>query len=414
MDPTIAVIEDDEGMRGLITAVLESRGWRVAPFDSVGAALEALAAAPPDLLIVDVNLPDGCGLDLIGAVRDRTGSTVPAIVLSGQREERDIARGFAAGAIDFVAKPFRRDELLARCSVQLARAATSPGDSACVATDRSGAPLPLVGGLAFGRYSVVRELGRGGQGCVLLAQDRARGGALVALKVVEAGPDLDEVARTRFVRETYALARVRHPGVVQIYDVGVSKDHLSYAMEYVPGTSLRARVEAAPLGPDEAGAVARGLLEALAALTDAHVIHRDLKPENIVLCGDRLDRPVIIDFGLARGAVDRAITQPDIIIGTPGYLAPEVIDGRDPNHRSDLFALGMTLRFALTGEEVFPHLSGMALLQAMARRQVSIPSCAGPGVQPLLRGLLQLDPARRWPTARAALAALPELGLQPA
>ena len=249
---------------------------------------------------------------------------------------------------------------------------------------------------------------------MLLAQDRAQGGALVALKVVEAGPDQDEVARTRFVRETYALARVRHPGVVQIYDVGVSKDHLYYAMEYVPGTSLRARVEAAPLGADEAGALARGLLEALAALTDAHVIHRDLKPENIVLCGDRLDRPVIIDFGLARGAVDRAITQPDIIIGTPGYLAPEVIDGRDPDRRSDLFALGMTLRFALTGEEVFPHLSGMALLQTMARRQVSIPSCAGPGVQPLLRGLLQLDPARRWPSARAALAALPELGLQPA
>ena len=165
MDPTIAVIEDDEGMRGLITAVLESRGWRVAPFDSVGAALDSLAAAPPDLLIVDVNLPDGCGLDLIGAVRDRTGSTAPAIVLSGLREERDIARGFAAGAIDFVAKPFRRDELLARCSVQLARAATSapPRHGAtCGATDRSGAPLPLVGGLAFGRYSAVRELGRGG------------------------------------------------------------------------------------------------------------------------------------------------------------------------------------------------------------------------------------------------------------
>jgi CheY-like chemotaxis protein len=414
MGQTIAVIEDDECMQALLVALLQARGWSVEPFDSVRDAAQALGAAPPDLMIVDVNLPDGCGLDLIGEVRDRTGRTVPAIVLSGLCEERDIARGFAAGAIDFMAKPFRREELLARCSIQLARAATptapAPAPSACVATDRSGAPLPLVGGLAFGRYTVMRELGRGGQGCVLLAEDQAQGGALVALKVIQAGPEQDEASRTRFVRETYALARVRHPGVVQIYDVGVFKDHLYYAMEYVPGVSLRDHTEAAPLGADEAGAFARGMLEALAALSDADVIHRDLKPENIVLRDGRIDRPVIIDFGLARGSVDRAITSPEIIIGTPGYLAPEVIDGQDPTHQSDLFALGMTLRFALLCEEAYPHLSGVALLGAVARRQVTIPTCLEPGVQLLLRGLLQLDPARRWATAQSALAALPELG----
>ncbi len=412
MGQRIAVIDDDEATRALLTAVLQARGWGVEAFGSVRDAIQALGASAPDLMIVDVNLPDGCGLDLIGEVRDRSGRTVPAIVLSGLCEERDIARGFAAGAIDFVAKPFRREELLARCSIQLARAAkpTPPGPSAKVATDRSGAPLPLVDGRAFGRYTVVRELGRGGQGCVLLARDHAQGEALVALKVLEAGPEQDEAARTRFVRETYALARVRHPGVVQIYDVGVFQDHLYYAMEYVPGTSLRAHVEATPLGADEAGLLARGLLEALAALGDAHLIHRDLKPENVVLRNGRIDRPVIIDFGLARGEVDRAITRPEIIIGTPGYLAPEVIEGHDPTHQSDLFALGMTLRFGLVCEEAYPHLHGVALLEAVARRPVTIPTCAAPGVQLLLRGLLQLDPARRWASAQAALLALPELG----
>jgi CheY-like chemotaxis protein len=407
----IAIVDDEPAVRALLDAILASRGWTVEGYASVAEALVGLTEKQaPDLMIVDIQLPDGCGLDLIGQVRDRTGRAVPAIVLSGLRDERDMTRGFAAGAIDFIGKPFRREELLARCGLHLARSAPptdsiGSGESLTVARVAADLQLPTVAGRVFGRYEPVRELGRGGQGCVLLARDSARGGALVALKVLEV--DHEEVAlhRARFVRETYALSRVKHPGVVEIHDVGDFQGRLYYAMEHVEGCSLRDRALERPLDAAEATALARGLLAGLGALEAAKVLHRDLKPANIVLRGGRVDQPVIIDFGLARGHKDRAITRPDIILGTPGYLAPEVVQGSDPDLRSDLFSLGITLRFAMTGEDLYPHLHGLGLIEAMARREVPLPETT-PDLAALLRGLVELDPRRRCASAAAGLALL--------
>ncbi len=409
MGHRIAVVDDEEAIRSFLAQLLEGRGWTVETYDTIEGALRGLAAAPPDLIIVDVNLPDGCGLDLIGRIRNQSGKTVPAIVLSGLCDEQDIVRGFAAGAIDFIGKPFQKDELLGRCAVQLGRTAPTqapaPRPSAL-----SGDPLLPVtgGGLVFGRYEVVSELGRGGQGCVLLVRDTAKGGERLALKVLAPAATKDETIRTRFIRETYALARVRHPGVVVIRDVGAFQGWLYYTMDHVVGPSLRRRVAQGPLDLDEVRLLAHGLLRALVALDEARLIHRDLKPENIILRDGDPAQPVIIDFGLARGATDRAITRPDTIIGTPGYVAPEVVRGQDPDHRSDLFGLGLTLRHALTGEDVFPHLSGLRLLEAVARGPIPIPTCA-PDLEALLQGLLHTDPRRRFATAADVLTAHPHL-----
>ena len=131
-----------------------SERYEVECFSTLGEAMAALPLRPPDLLVADVALPDGCGLDLVGLLRAPDGSRVPAIVLSGRKAESDYVRGFAAGAADYLAKPFTSAELLARCQVHLARAAarSSPHE----ATE-----LPSRDGLAFGRYEVERELGRG-------------------------------------------------------------------------------------------------------------------------------------------------------------------------------------------------------------------------------------------------------------
>lgn len=411
MGHRIAVVDDEEGIRCILAQLLETRGWTVEPYDSVESALRGLATNPPDLLIVDVHLPDGCGLDLIGRVRTQSGKTVPAIVLSGSCEEQDIVRGFAAGAIDFISKPFHREELIGRCAVQLGRTATpSASSSALHPVARLSEPLlpRAAGDLVFGRYELVSELGRGGQGCVLLVRDTAQAGERLALKVLSPSATRDETTRTRFIRETYALAKVRHPGVVVIRDVGAFQGWLYYTMEHVVGPSLRKRVAQEPLGHDDVRLLAHGLLRALAALDESRLIHRDLKPENIILRDGDPARPVIIDFGLARGATDRAITRPDTIIGTPGYVAPEVVRGQDPDHRSDLFCLGLTLRHALTGQDVFPHLSGLRLLEAVARGPIPIPRCA-PDLEELLRGLLQIDPRRRFATAADVLTAHPQL-----
>src|SRR5438477_12957121 len=124
MPGRVAVVEDEDIVRCLLETILEDRGYEVRAFATITAATEGLRDSPPDLLIVDVRLPDGCGLDLVGSLRTDSGSRVPAIVLSGMREERDFVRGFAAGAVDYLAKPFVRDELLARCAVHLARSSS--------------------------------------------------------------------------------------------------------------------------------------------------------------------------------------------------------------------------------------------------------------------------------------------------
>ena len=214
------------------------------------------------------------------------------------------------------------------------------------------------------------------------------------------------------IRDRYSLSRVHHPSVAAIRDVGSHQSWLYYTMELVEGPTLRSYTGGAPLGSAECRALAHGLLHALEALERAGVIHRDLKPENVILRGGNPAQPVLVDFGLARGATDRAITRPDLLIGTPGYMAPEVIDGHEPTHLSDLFALGLTLRFALVGEDIYPHLQGMALLQAVVREQIPIPGPIAADLGRVIRSLVERAPNRRMPSAHLARALLAH-GSQP-
>ncbi len=398
----VTVVDDDDFVRELIQTILEERGYTVSCYPSIASAREGLADAAPDLLIVDVQLGDGCGLDLVGNVRNATGRKVPAIVLSGLRDERDFVRGFAAGAVDYLAKPFVKDELLARCAVHLARTSTFEP------SNQLESDLPEKDGLVFGRYRIQRELGRGGYGKVYLATDAERDGAPCALKVLAplAGEQSD--ARMRFIRETYALASVEDPHVVKVFDVGAVQGRLYYAMEFVAGEDLWARaLRKGSLDEEEARSVLRGLLGALVSLERAGILHRDLKPENILLRGGKLDEPVLVDFGLARRRVDRGITDPDVLIGTIAYIPPEVIRGRAPDRRSDLFSLAMSIRNALDGEEVFPRLQGVELLTEIARGPIPLPAVGlSAGFARLLDRLLRVNPEERFETAAEALTAL--------
>ncbi len=390
-------------MRALVTGILEDRGYLVAAYASFREASQALNADPPDLLITDVELPDGCGLDLLG-LRDAAGQKVPAIVLSSLNRERDFVRGFAAGAVDYLGKPFSRDELLARCAIHLARVAAQ-------ATHEVHIDLPEKEGLAFGRYKIERELGRGGYGQVFLARDAQRGDARVALKVLSALSGDHEEAKLRFIRETYTLASLSDPRIAVVYDVGASQGRLYYAMEYVEGTPLAARIwSGGTLDEAQTCALARGLLGALVVIARANLVHRDLKPANVILKNDRLDAPVLVDFGLAKRPYDRSVTDPNMIVGTPGFVSPEVIRGGAVDQRSDLFSLGLTLRFALVGEEVFPALKGVELLTAMARGPIPPPEARlSPPFAAFLERLVEIDPEERLPNAEVALGILDTL-----
>jgi CheY-like chemotaxis protein/predicted Ser/Thr protein kinase len=397
----IGVLEDDDEIRHLLVSLLEGRGHEVQAWETIADARAWMPGFGPELLVLDIDLPDGCGLD-VAHTRDPDGKLIPAIMLSSHGRETDIVRGFVAGAVDYVTKPFSSDELLARIAVRLAKASTPSAPASLPGLD-----LPERGGLVFGRYRVERLLGHGGYGEVFLARDAERGDARCALKVLAplAGEQVE--ARLRFIRETYAASRLDHPRIAGVRDVGAAQGRLYYAMDYVQGPTLHQRVdEGDPLTDDELRALARGLLEGAAALERAGIVHRDIKPENIVLRGGRAGEPVLVDFGLAKLPFDRGVTHADFIMGTPAYLPPEVILGDAADHRADLYQVGLALRFALTRDVPFPAHGGLALLNTIARTPVPPVTNAPEWLRALLDGLLAHGRDERPPSATDVLAGL--------
>ncbi|GAA3138815.1 hypothetical protein GCM10010449_68710 [Streptomyces rectiviolaceus] len=204
-----------------------------------------------------------------------------------------------------------------------------------------------------GRYRLLKPLGRGGMGVVHEAED-TRLGRRVAVKLLTAVEGLaeDDEARDRFLREAQALARIHHPGVVTLLDVGVADGTPYLVMQVLDGLSLAELVTRT--GPLPTAVVARVALDVVRGLTAAHeagVLHRDVKPSNIGI--NRDGRAVLHDFGLARLAGERAITRTGELVGTPQFMAPETIRGAAPGPSADLYGLGACMYLMLTGELPF-------------------------------------------------------------
>jgi len=204
-------------------------------------------------------------------------------------------------------------------------------------------------GRVIGHFKLVSRLGRGGTATVYRARDQ-RLDRQVALKVLPKElTDPESNALARFVREARAIARVQHPAIVSVFDVG-EVDSLRYiAMEFVDGESLRSKVHReGKVPPRDAIRVVATVARALHAAHEAGVIHRDIKPENILVT--RGGTIHVTDFGLAKFRNDRRnITLAGTAIGTPAYMSPEQCKGKKVDPRSDIYSLGVTLWYLLTG-----------------------------------------------------------------
>src|SRR5690606_23730991 len=212
--------------------------------------------------------------------------------------------------------------------------------------------LDLVG-RRLGRFEVSARLGAGGMGVVYRARDETLGRE-VALKVVSPWLVNDETARARLYREARAAARVKHPHVATVYDVGEEGGVTFLALELVEGLNLRDRLRRGGLPLQEARTIARGIAAALAAAHGAGVVHRDLKPDNVVLTHAGVK---VLDFGLARSLDDersqQRVTREGEVLGTVGYLSPEQALGKPLDARSDVFSFGVLLYEVLTGRLPF-------------------------------------------------------------
>ena len=256
------------------------------------------------------------------------------------------------------------------------------------------------------RYELVRALGSGAMGEVWEATDQVLCRP-VALKFVRAEATVDPAYQARLAREARALARLHHPNVVAVYDLGQASDgELFVALELVDGTSARAWAAAAPRTAAQVIATWRAVADGLAAVHRAGIVHRDLKPDNVFVARD--GRVVLGDFGLASLQADggsTTLTATGQILGTPLYMPLEQLRGGAATARSDQFALCVCLWEALVGERPWPVGGTVAALIVAMRAPPKLPRRHRGVLAVLARGL---DPApdRRWPDVAALSHAL--------
>ena len=241
----------------------------------------------------------------------------------------------------------------------------------------------------IGGYRILATLGRGGMGAVYRARDAD--GRMVALKLLHAHLD-DPETRERLRREVAALQKVRHAGVARVLDAEIESAEAFIVTELQAGTDLGRHVRReGPLAPRELAELAARLREALAVVHDAGVLHRDLTPGNVMVTPDG---PVLIDFGVAQVIEDARVTAAGLVTGTPGYVAPELLEGVDPSVATDWWGWAAVLTFAATGKPPFGR-GGIAAV--LTRVRAGKPALAGldERVADVLRRSLAVDPADR-------------------
>ncbi|SES21582.1 Serine/threonine protein kinase [Pedococcus cremeus] len=260
-------------------------------------------------------------------------------------------------------------------------------------TEAIGGAPGLPGGASLGPYRLVQQLGEGGMGVVHLALDPS--GRAVALKLLRPHIAYDPAARSRLAREVEVLGRVDDPRVAAVIDADLDGDQPYVVTRYVPGPSLDEVVrEQGPLEGQDLLRLGRGLAGALDAIHAADVIHRDLKPANVLMLdGD----PVVIDFGIAHVADDVRITMTGLVMGTPGYLSPEVVEGAPVTEATDWWGWAATLAFAASGTPPFGRGPMDVVLSRVSRGEADL-SGVDPRLAPLLYAALSPD-ARRRPDA---------------
>jgi serine/threonine protein kinase, bacterial len=260
---------------------------------------------------------------------------------------------------------------------------------------------PLVGIVLDGRYRVDTMIATGGMSAVYRGLD-LRLDRPVALKIMDSRYAGDQQFLTRFQREARAVARLKDPGLVAVYDQGIDGKHPFLVMELIEGGTLRELLrERGPMPPHAVAAVLGPVLGGLAVAHRAGLVHRDIKPENVLISDDGDVK--IADFGLVRAVAEAKITSTSVILGTAAYLSPEQVATGDAGPRSDVYAVGILAYELLTGVTPFTGDSALAVAYQRMDNDVSPPGTVIAGVpsqfDEFVLAATARDPARRYADA---------------
>jgi serine/threonine protein kinase len=270
-----------------------------------------------------------------------------------------------------------------------------------------GATAALLGG----RYLLHECIGQGAMAKVYRAEDVTLGRP-VAVKMMRETPE-GTAPTPRARTEMALLASLNHPSLVTLYDAMVEPGQPEYlVMELIDGTSLAETLRERRMDAADVAVLAAELAGALHIVHSAGIVHRDIKPSNVLMATDpipgRRPRAKLADFGVALLADAERLTSPGLVVGTAAYLAPEQVRGAAPAPPADIYALGLVLREALTGERAYPEATGIGSVMARLVEAPSLPSWLGPEWTALLTSMLAAEPAAR-PTALEIMEAAAEL-----
>lgn len=433
---TLLAVDDTPANLVLLVGILERAGYEVRAANSASRALRVLDRETPELLLLDVDMPEMDGYALCRAVRQRPATAqVPVIFVSALDDAADRVRGFEAGGVDFVTKPYDETEVLARVETQLRihrlqRDLERRNQELLAMNEQlvrqrqkteevfSAVSDLLPGRVLDGAFRIDMKIGMGGFGAVYRGTDLRleRGVAIKVLRPFAHDPE----THARFRLEGVAACRVRHPNAVDVYATGFSQGVPYLVMELLQGESLWELQERTPKpGLQRSVGIAHQVADALTAAHAAGVIHRDVKPDNIFLHrGPDGEIVKVVDFGIAKlvhesgGVIPTQITRTGETIGTPEYMAPERFLGEPYDASADVYALGVVLFRMLSGERLFEEQKQFDLLEtlrlhlsATPRHLAAVAPEVPAGLTSLVMRMLAKDPAER-PTSREAASAL--------
>ena len=407
--PVILVVDDNDLARTVLCRQLGRAGYEVESVANGLSALEILTRKPIDLVLLDFVMEPMSGIEVLERIRRvRTPLQIPVIMMSASKDQRLIVRATDLGANDFLFRPLHVRVLDAKIRhlLQLRKTTRNdePGPTPVVASDGNLEP-----GSEVGPYRIDSLLGEGSMGRVFQATD-TRLLRPVALKVLWQHCIKDQ-SREQFLKEARALARVQHPNVATIYDLGLGQ--FPYlVMELVQGAALSAELKKGPPSLKTATRWSIEILQALGAIHVQGIVHRDLKPDNILLT--EAGQIKVVDFGVAHFLQTDEGETTGGLRGTPEWMSPEQIstEGPPPDCRSDLFSLASILYFLLTGTHPFPaqNLTQQLFLISTQEPQspLEINAAIPPSLSELcLKGLCK-EPSGRFQTAEEFAFALQE------